>query len=245
MRELNECRTEIFWRSAKRIQARRKMRSRVLGWGVSLCLLIAVCAVVPLIPGETVNDGAVMNGGHFFGDLWVDQGGAVGNGSGDFGTHDGVCGVPMPDNSVCGNIDSFSFSLTWGCCGISSYDSATGKLVKTTDASNPEDYVTTYQLTDAQKQQVYELVKGLDVMAYPNTYDPHAGTLASSPPMTLILSVKTDKLQKTITAENIAYTFESNNSEGQRFLSVCKAIQDILTGTEEWQALPKYEHFYD
>ncbi len=30
----------------------------------------------------------------------------------------------------------FSFSLTWGCYGISSYDSRTGKLVKTTDATH-------------------------------------------------------------------------------------------------------------
>ena len=41
----------------------------------------------------------------------------------------------------------YSFSLTWNTFGISSYDSKTGKLVKTKDAPNPEDYITTHFLT--------------------------------------------------------------------------------------------------
>ena len=149
------------------------------------------------------------------------------------------------DNVPFGRLDSFSFSLTWGCYGISSYDSETGKLVKTTDATNPEEYITTYQLTDAQKQQIYDLVKGLNVTAYPDMYNPHNDGLASEPPMTLVLTVHTDMVQKTITAEDIALTFESQNSQGQKFLSVCKAIRDILMETEAWKALPEYEYFYD
>ena len=39
-----------------------------------------------------------------------------------------------------------------------SYDSQTGKLVKTTDATNPDDYVTYYQLTDADKEYIYNLI---------------------------------------------------------------------------------------
>ena len=34
--------------------------------------------------------------------------------------------------------EDFSFSLIWGAYGTSSYDSRTGKLVKTTDATHPE-----------------------------------------------------------------------------------------------------------
>lgn len=47
--------------------------------------------------------------------------------------------------------EDFSFALTWNCYGVSSYDSQTGKLVKTTDATNPDDYVTYYQLTTEDK----------------------------------------------------------------------------------------------
>ena len=49
---------------------------------------------------------------------------------------DGMQMLPLPTE--------FSFSLTWGTFGISSYDSATGKLVKTKDAPTPEAYITTY-----------------------------------------------------------------------------------------------------
>lgn len=152
----------------------------------------------------------------------------------------------------CGNANSlpkepseFSFSLTWGCYGISSYDSATGKLVKTKDATHPEDYITTYQLSEEEFEQIYELIRGLDIESYPDEYNPHPNGLASEPPMTLILSVHMDEIDKTITAEDIAITYESKNIKGQRFLSVCKSIRDILIATDEWEALPEYEFFYD
>lgn len=148
-------------------------------------------------------------------------------------------------NSLPKEPSEFSFSLTWGCYGISSYDSATGKLVKTKDATHPEDYITTYQLSEEELEQIYELIRELDIESYPDEYDPHPNGLASDPSMTLILSVHTDELDKTVTAEDIAITYESKNIKGQRFLSVCKSIRDILIATDEWEALPEYEFFYD
>ena len=71
--------------------------------------------------------------------------------------------------------EEFSFSLTWGCYGVSSYDSKTGKLIKTTDATNPEDYVTDYQLTDEDKEYFYDLISLLDINSYPDEYDPDNG----------------------------------------------------------------------
>lgn len=143
------------------------------------------------------------------------------------------------------SLNGFSFSLTWNCYGVSSYDSKTGKLVKTTDATHPEDYVTTYRLTAEQKKQIYDLIEGLHVTEYPDTYDPHGGGLMSSPSMTLVLSVRTGTFQKTIRAADIALTYKTNNKKGQKFLDVCSAIEKILTETEEWKALPEYEFFYD
>lgn len=143
-----------------------------------------------------------------------------------------------------GSLDDFNFSLTWDCYGVSSYDSKTGKLVKTTDAANPEDYVTTYRLTPEQKQKIYDLISDLNVTSYPDTYNPHKNGLSSSPSMTLILSVNTDKVQKTITAADIAMSYGSEDRKGQKFLSVCEAIKDILIETDEWKSLPEYEVFY-
>lgn len=143
------------------------------------------------------------------------------------------------------SLESFSFSLTWNTYGVSSYDSATGKLVKSSDATHPEEYTTTYLLTEEQKQQVYAWIKDLQVTDYPDTYNPHPDGLMSSPSMTLILSVHTDTMQKTIQAKDIAITNESTNEKGQRFLTVCESIAQMLTETEKWKALPEYEFFYE
>ena len=142
------------------------------------------------------------------------------------------------------NPEGFSFSLTWGCYGISSYDSETGKLVKTNHATHPEDYVSAYTLTDEEVSRIYDLIRELDIESYPDTYNPH-GNAASMPPMTLILSVRTNTMQKTIAAENIALSYETEDKKGQAFLDVCRAIRDILTETDAWKALPEYEFHYD
>lgn len=142
-------------------------------------------------------------------------------------------------------LDDFSFSLTWGCYGVSSYDSKTGKLVKTTDATHPEDYITYYELSAEYKELIYDYILALDVDSYPDIYNPHGDGLSSEPPMTLILTVHIGDSEKTIKAENIAITYKSNDEKGQAFLTTCKAIRDILTETEEWKALPDYEFHYE
>ncbi len=231
MRDLNECKTEVFRRSSERIAERRKMQHRILALCIPLCLVAVISAgsfsflFSPLKAakesGENQSQAESLQS--------------------DRQMYEGeIAGTP-----ALGSLDSFSFSLTWGCYGISSYDSATGQLVKTTDATHPEDYKTTYQLTEAQKKEIYDLIDGLDVTKYPDAYDPHGEDVHSSPSMTLILSVSTDQIQKTITAEEIAMTYHSDDPAGQEFLDVCKAIEDILTETKAWKALPEYEFYYD
>ncbi len=144
-----------------------------------------------------------------------------------------------------GGAENFNFSLTWGCYGISSYDSITGKLVKTTDATRPKDYITTYKLTADERARIYELICELDVTSYPDNYNPHGDGLASSPPMTLILNVTDGTVYKKIRAVDIAASYRSDDPKGQKFLSTCREIVDILTETEEWKALPDYEFYYD
>lgn len=139
--------------------------------------------------------------------------------------------------------DDFSFAITWNCYGISSYDSQTGKLVKTTDATNPDDYVTYYQLTDEDKEYFYKLITSLDVNSYPDIYNPRNGM--SKPSMTLVLTVRMNDEVKTIKAQNIALSFDSKDKKGQQFLSVCETISSRLMETEEWKALPAYENLYE
>ena len=141
--------------------------------------------------------------------------------------------------------EDFSFALHWGCYGISSYDSKTGKLVKTADSTHPADYITTYTLQDDAAQHIYESLYALDINDYPEIYDPQEGKLATSPPLSLILTVRIGDREKTIRADNIAYAYEADNKKGQRFLTVCREIVDLLTDSEEWKALPDYEFYYD
>ncbi len=153
------------------------------------------------------------------------------------------CGKPQPHgDSNDTDMENFNFSLVWGTNGQSSYDSRTGKLVKTKNATHPQDYVTEYKLSAEEKARIYELMRELDVTSYPDTYDPNEGW-ESSPPMTLILTVRGTWYKK-ISAANICMTYGSDDPKGQRFLSTCREIVDILTETEEWKALPDYEFFY-
>ena len=136
----------------------------------------------------------------------------------------------------------YSFALTWGTYGISSYDSQSGTLIKTSHATYPNDYITNCKLTDEQYSYVWKLIEELDIESYPDEYHPHSGY--SEPDMTLILSVKTEDIDKTITASEIALSYKSDNEKGQRFLDVCKEISEMLMNTNEWKSLPEYEFLY-
>ena len=219
MRDLNECKAEIFRRGEKRIRERRAKITKTIAMCVPVFLLIAVLSVNVMRDKKGVNNLS-------------------------FSQSDKD--APDKDDGINGMLsDSFSFSLTWGCYGVSSYDSETGILVKTTDATNPEDYVTIYYLTKEEQQQIYDMIINLDVTSYPDEYNPHNDGVMSSPSMTLVLSVKTGDFDKTIMAEDIALSYETDNIKGQKFLYTCKMIQDILMETKEWEALPEYEFLYD
>lgn len=143
--------------------------------------------------------------------------------------------------------EDLSFSLTWGCYGISSYDSRTGKLVKTKDATHPEEYITNYKLSDEEMAAVYEYIRDLDPDSYPDEYNPYGKGVTSDPSVTLILTVRTGESVKTIRAEDIAIFTPRRfvMPKGKRFVATCNAIIGILTGSEEWKALPDYEFYYD
>lgn len=257
MRNLDECKTEIFRLSEKRITEKRKKRRRVISLCVPVCILLTVLSVTALPSMLLVSP--IKSTGSSLSDkeeapLKDDSSGiydslddiVTGN-KGNLGLDlkGPLYGVGVTDRpSDLGSLESFSFSLVWGPSGISSYDSASGKLVKSNVGSRKDDYVTEYRLTDAEKETVYRLIKDLDITSYPDVYDPQNGKLGSDPSMTVILSVKTDKVEKTVTAEEIALLYTSDNEAGQRFLTVCRNIEMILTSTEAWKALPEPEFFF-
>lgn len=151
-------------------------------------------------------------------------------------------GFSIPADSM--RAVEFSFSLTWGTYGISSYDSTTGCLLKTNDASNKKDYETTHFLTAHEKATIFKIIEDLHPHTYPDEYNPTEGK-GSTPYQKLILSVEIeDDIPKTITAEQVAFD-EATSPEGKRFMDACKKIADILENTDEWKALPDYPYLYD
>lgn len=232
MREIDECTAEVFRRSEKRIKEIKKKHSRVLIVCVTLCLSVVVL-MVALFP--------VM--------LPAEGNGALGD-----DVVSAIECVSTNDNDASENLGSppreyenadFSFAITWNTYGTSSYDSATGKLVKTTDASAPDDYVTTLYLDEMQLFKIWELFSKLDIDTYPDEYDPYCETVHSDPSITLILTLRNGDRVKTVRAEGIAIAQKPDNAKGQSFIDTCQAICDILTATDEWKSLPEYEFFYD
>jgi hypothetical protein len=70
----------------------------------------------------------------------------------------------------------------------SSYDSSTGRLVKTTDATDPSLYETTLFLSDEQAETIFSLLQELDLWSYPDEYNPTRGI--STPSRNLTLTVR-------------------------------------------------------
>ena len=138
----------------------------------------------------------------------------------------------------------FAFSLTWGTYGISSYDSTTGKLVKTTDATVPENYITKLILKGEEISKIYELITELDMDSYPENYNPNPD-MFMEPSKTLILKVTENGTEKIIKSIDICDMTLYADEQGKKFLQTCKEISNILISSEEWKALPDYEVFYE
>ena len=147
--------------------------------------------------------------------------------------------------------DDFSFTIVWGTYGISSYDSKTGVLIKSKDATDVSRYTTTYKASNEVLFKIYELLfDKIKINSYPDEYDPFNSPdaetrISSSPNQTIIISVTAYGEEKTVRCENICFGSKGYDERATQFLEAEFAIVDFLTRTDEWQALPEYEFFYD
>lgn len=145
----------------------------------------------------------------------------------------------------------FSFSLVWNTFGISSYDSKTGKLIKTKDTSNIKKYTTKYKMTDEELYKIYDILYNrINIDSYPDDYDPYNAPdaeirLVSKPSQTVIISVTANGRTKTVTCDEISFGVEGYDEHATEFIKAKSDIVNILTNTDEWQALPDYEFLYD
>lgn len=140
--------------------------------------------------------------------------------------------------------EDFSFSLTWGAYGCSSYDADSGVLVKSKFEPETEKYSANLTLDADMRTAAWNVVRGLDWSVYGETYDPHMG-LASAPGMDLILRVTANGVTHEVSCLGILLSYETHDADGQKFLDACRALEDLLVNTPEWQAMPEYTVLFE
>ena len=148
--------------------------------------------------------------------------------------------------------EDFSFSMTFGVYGVSSYDSKSGKLIKTRDASDTEKYTAYVKLSEDQLKEAYRrLFMDIDFWQYPGSYDPFNAPDAetkymSEPNQTIVVTVYADGQQKTVNCRGIAFGSSEQcfSEEARAFLQAMYDLQNLITALPEWEALPEPEHYY-
>ena len=107
MRELNECRAEVFRRSEKRIKERKRNRNRILMMCIPLCLIITVCSVtiLPDMMPKGENNAANETADHIT-DGTGDAEGAIGS-VGESKTHN-IISVTVKDEDYIGELTNAS-----------------------------------------------------------------------------------------------------------------------------------------
>lgn len=159
------------------------------------------------------------------------------------GPVDGLSDVPA----------DFAFRFTWGCYGVSSYDSQSGRLVKTSDSTHPEDYVASLALDGQQSRRAWLLLSQLDWAGYPPEYDPYNPSdsdsrVASEPSRDLVLWFRANGQEHSVSCRGICLEgggLRGYDAKARSFLQACDRLTELLTGTPEWQALPDYEFYYE
>ena len=141
--------------------------------------------------------------------------------------------------------EDFYFVLTWGVQKDSSYDSRTGKLMKTkyVRERQPEEYIATYQYPNIN--EIYEMAKSINVYSYADDYYPYEGSsIRTDPSVDYVLEIN----DKTITSEDCPFYNgipDGVTKRGKQYLTLIFAIKNTLTNSEEWKAMPDPEILYD
>ena len=146
--------------------------------------------------------------------------------------------------------DEFSFSLTFGIGGESSYDSKSGRLVKTTNAKNPSKFVTEYYMSEENFDTVLNMIWAMDISAYPNEYDPinppdAKEKLMSEPHDKIIFTYRAGEYEKNIICEEVALGAGGYDEMARAFLELCDYIERIIINSDEWKDLPDYEVMHE
>lgn len=136
--------------------------------------------------------------------------------------------------------EDFSFAIAWNPYGDSTYDSATGVLIKQLVADPVADYTTELKLSGAQLKEIWEILSALDLDGYPDMLQPRN---PSNPGPWLNLTVRQGEKERSVYCLDLD-TYRSSGEAGRTYAEAGEKIVEILTATKEWQALPDYQELY-
>ncbi|MBQ7063590.1 MAG: hypothetical protein IJM90_01680 [Firmicutes bacterium] len=138
--------------------------------------------------------------------------------------------------------EDFSFTLTWGMNGISSYDSTSGKLVKSSIEADLEKYTTQLILDEGQRAEIYRMLKSLRLEQYPGSLDPFPDH-RSKPTTNIILTMTANGKTRSIVCHGIGLVPADQAPEGarRRLAETIESLIQFIAATPEWQSLPPYK----
>ena len=143
--------------------------------------------------------------------------------------------------------EEFSFGLDWGVQLDSSYDSKTGKVVKTNKVieRKPEEYITTYQLPNLE--EIYNKVKKMNPYSYARDFDPFKSKyhIQSIPSTNYYLVIDDKIIEVKDFPIGVGADDKSLSSKGKKFIELVYLIIDTVQASDEWKALPDYEVLYE
>ena len=153
--------------------------------------------------------------------------------------------IPLPDD--------FSFSFIWGIAGISSYDSKTGLLVRSSAEEEQDKYRKIVFLSEAEKKEVFRILfSDIHIGDYPDEYDPfndpNAKTkMMSSPSQTIRITVTANGKTKTVACNEVLLSGKGSGwcDEANALLDAFDALETLLTGMPEWQSFPDTTLLFD
>ena len=172
--------------------------------------------------------------------------------------------------SGCSLEPAFSFSVRWGVSAPkegSSYDSRTGTLVKTANASDPSKFRTRLKLDRRELDELARLAEAIDfsgIPEAPENYDPYSPenekgeTRAwSTPKMFLELTVRREGREHHVRCFGIPYDLLYPREEiserdpppadenARAFETFVRRVLGTVFDSEEWQSLPPFEVLYE
>ncbi len=146
--------------------------------------------------------------------------------------------------------DDFSFSIIWGCYGDCSYDSESGKLVKSYASGNGglegDDYTAFVKLSEEDLRTAYRLLFcDIDITEYPDSYDPFnppgETALVSMPHERLSITVRANGETKTVTCEQLSFgnIDDCYSAEARDFYTSKVKLVGLIKSLPEWKELPE------